>query len=280
MADIPLNFIQEDKLDDPQFWVVLPKPLAAGEKYTITTTYDGKDAVTNEGGGNYFPIAREDWYPNAAAGDFGEYTNYDLTFRIPKGMKMAATGNLVSDSNEGDHNVTVWKSEVPTGRRRLQLWPFKMCEDQAGQAGDAGAVVCERRSSSLGAEPANPPPKVTRDWNDARDDEPWRQRTKSHWRSAGQHEHSDLSKKALGEAELSVRIYTDFFGPIAYKRLEITQQTATNFGQSWPGLVYLPMTYLFDTTTRHALSNIMRQSLSRRIPMIPSGTTRSSRRTR
>ena len=62
-----------------------------------------------------------------------------------------------------------------------------------------------------------------------------------------------LNKKALAEAELSVRIYTDFFGPIPYKRLQVTQQTATNFGQSWPGLVYLPMTYLFDTTTRHQL---------------------------
>ena len=61
----PLNFVQEDKLQDPQFWVILTKPLAAGEKYTITTTYDGKEAVSNEGGGNYFPVSREDWYPNA-----------------------------------------------------------------------------------------------------------------------------------------------------------------------------------------------------------------------
>ena len=69
----------------------------------------------------------------------------------------------------------------------------------------------------------------------------------------------ELSKNALGEAENSVRIYTDFFGPIDCKRLQITQQTATNFGQSWPGLVYLPMSYLFDTTTRHALGNMMRR---------------------
>ncbi len=96
-----LNFVQEDKLEDPQFWVVLPKPLAAGEKYVIKTTYGGKDAVSAEGVGNYFPIAREDWYPNSAYGAFGEYTNYDLTFRVPKGMKMAATGDLVSEAGAG-----------------------------------------------------------------------------------------------------------------------------------------------------------------------------------
>ena len=33
----------------------------------------------------------------------------------------------------------------------------------------------------------------------------------------------------------------------------MTQQTATNYGQSWPELVYLPISYLFDETARHFL---------------------------
>src|SRR5215475_15714487 len=97
----PLSFIQEDKNDDADYSVILPKALELGEKYTITTEYDGKDAIRNEGGGNYYPIARDDWYPNTIFGGLGQYTSYDMTFRIPKGMKMAATGVLVSDSNEG-----------------------------------------------------------------------------------------------------------------------------------------------------------------------------------
>jgi len=63
----PLAFIQEDKNDDADFAVILPKTLAAGEKFNITTTYGGKEAVMNEGGGNYFPVARENWYPMAWA---------------------------------------------------------------------------------------------------------------------------------------------------------------------------------------------------------------------
>ena len=55
----PLAFIQEDKHADSDFWVILPKTLSAGEKYTIITTYGGKEAVTNEGNGNYFPVARD-----------------------------------------------------------------------------------------------------------------------------------------------------------------------------------------------------------------------------
>ena len=76
-----------------KFAVILPKALEAGEQVTLTTEYAGKEAVTNEGGGNYFPVARENWYPNNPGGEFGRvYATYDMTFRIPKGMKMAATG--------------------------------------------------------------------------------------------------------------------------------------------------------------------------------------------
>ena len=95
-----LSFIQEDKNDDFQFFVILPEPLAAGQKFSITTVYDGKDAVSNEGGGNYFPVARENWYPSNPGAPFGAYTDYDMTFRIPKGMRMAATGVLIKEDNE------------------------------------------------------------------------------------------------------------------------------------------------------------------------------------
>src|SRR5207253_3446737 len=47
--------------------------------------------------------------------------------------------------------------------------------------------------------------------------------------------------------------YTDYFGPSSYKRLALTQQTACNFGQSWPPLVWIPICYFFDTTVRHQL---------------------------
>jgi Peptidase family M1 domain len=35
--------------------------------------------------------------------------------------------------------------------------------------------------------------------------------------------------------------------------MQITQQTACNFGQSWPELVWIPICYYFDTTVRHQL---------------------------
>src|SRR5208282_7116 len=120
-----LSFIQEDKNDDGNFAVILPKALSAGEKLTITTTYGGKEAVSNEGNGNYFPVARENWFPNAEGAEFGEYVSYDMTFHIPKGMKMAATGVLVSESNDGGGNLTVWKSEAPQTVAGFSFGRFK-----------------------------------------------------------------------------------------------------------------------------------------------------------
>ena len=53
------------------------------------------------------------WYPNNPGSSTGEYATYDMTFRIPQGMKIAATGIRVSESNEGGQNVSVWKSGGP-----------------------------------------------------------------------------------------------------------------------------------------------------------------------
>src|SRR5262249_41168826 len=66
----PLFFIQENENEDADFAVILPRELRQGERCTVTTVYGGKDAVRNEGGGNYYPVARDDWYPSQG---FGAY---------------------------------------------------------------------------------------------------------------------------------------------------------------------------------------------------------------
>lgn len=81
-----LNFVQENTQEDAQFWVILSKARAKDERFNITVCYGGSDAIQSEGSGNYYPVARDNWYPNFASGEFGEYTTYDMTFRVPKGM--------------------------------------------------------------------------------------------------------------------------------------------------------------------------------------------------
>jgi hypothetical protein len=239
-----LSFIQEDKNDDADFAVILPKPLTAGEKFSITTAYGGKEAVSNEGGGNYFPVSRMDWYPDNPGASLGEYALYDMTFRIPKGMKMAATGELVSESNDGGQNVTVWKSEAPQTVAGFSFGKFKEEE--------AKLTKPEYLVQSFANQ--DPPDWVQGLQRAASGDTlPTMGSHVGAGVALGTMNTTLLNKKALAEAELAVQVYTEYFGPSLFKHLQLTQQTACNFGQSWPELVWIPICYYFDTTVRHQL---------------------------
>jgi hypothetical protein len=235
-----LSFIQQEKNEDAGFWIILPKPLGPGDKFTLTTIYGGKEAVSDEGGGNYFPIAREDWYPNTA---FGERVSYDMTFRIPKGMKIAATGALVSETNDGGHNVTVWKSEAPQTVAGFNFGRFKEEEVKLTKP--------EYLVQSFANE--NPPSWVEELQHAAGGDLPTMGSHIGTGMALGTMSTTALIKKALAEGEVATEIYTEYFGTSSFKRLAITQQTACSFGQSWPELVWIPMCYFFDTTVRHQL---------------------------
>jgi aminopeptidase N len=52
---------------------------------------------------------------------------------------------------------------------------------------------------------------------------------------------------------VAVQIYTDYFGARPFPHISLTQQSACDYGQSWPMLVYLPICGFFDTTQRHFL---------------------------
>jgi hypothetical protein len=232
-----LGFIQEDKNEDADFAVVLPAELKQGDQYTIMTSYAGKDAISNEGGGNYYPVAREDWYPSQG---FGSYSTFAMTFHVPKGMTMVATGKMIKKIDEGSETITKWSADLPQAVAGFNFGNFKRDEGKPGKLDYLFETF------------ANPnPPDVVEGLKHMGDlAEQAGLRTMD---TLGNMNTVGMMKKAMGEAELSVEIYTDFFGEAPYKRLAMTQQTAANFGQSWPGLVYLPITYFFDSTVRHQI---------------------------
>jgi hypothetical protein len=244
MGGQPLSFIQEDKNDDGNFVVILPNALAEGEKFAITTTYAGKEAVSNEGGGNYYPAARTNWYPNEAGAHFGNFVLYDMTLRIPKGMKMAATGVLVSESNEGGKNVTVWKSEAPQTVAGFSFGRFK--EEEAKLTKPEYLIQSYANEDS---------PNWVQGLQHALNNEdlPTQGSHMGAPVALGTMSTTGLNKKALAEGELAVQLYSDYFGPSTFKHIQLTQQTACNYGQSWPELVWIPICYYFDTTVRHSL---------------------------
>jgi hypothetical protein len=240
-----LSFIQENKNDDADFAVILPKALSVGDKISLTTSYAGKEAVSNEGGGNYFPIARENWYPNTSNGGLGEYVPYDMTFHIPKGMKMAATGIQVSDTNEGGQNTTVWKSESPQTVAGFSFGRFKVEQGKITNPDYAIESYANEESPNWVQSLQNYAQGAGMDRPDGGSAQPQV--------ALGTMSTTSLNKKALAEGELAVQLYTEYFGASQFKHLQLTQQTACNFGQSWPELVWVPICYYFDTTVRHQL---------------------------
>ncbi len=193
----PLDFIQENKDEDADFFVVLSKPLSQGERMTITTAYSGRDAVRNVGMGDYYPIARENWYPNT---NFSDYATYDLTFHVPQNLTTVATGIPGRSYVDGNERVTEWTSAVPQAVAGFNLGAYRKEE-----------AVLEKEKYKIEG-----------------------------YANVDSGAFASVLKREVAEAQLAVRLYTDFFGPAPYQRVAITEQPAGFYGQSWPALVYLP----------------------------------------
>lgn len=233
-----LDFIQEGKDDDPDFFVILPKPLAAGEKYSLLTLYAGKDAVSNEGGGNYFPVSRSNWYPNTQLGDFA---TYELTFRVPKGLSLVAAAEKLKEVNEGDWAISEWKSAAEQSVTGFNLGRFK------AESKRIDGMEFQIESFANTEVPSFLKELQIR----ISEAEAYGDRVDA---TLGNINLTSMMKKASAEGELSIKLFTDYFGPLPFKRLSMTQQTAGNFGQSWPELIYLPITSFMDSTIRHQLT--------------------------
>lgn len=57
----------------------------------------------------------------------------------------------------------------------------------------------------------------------------------------------------MNQAQVALRVFEHFFGKTPFGRLAITQQPEFSFGQSWPTLVYLPLSAYLDATQRYSL---------------------------
>lgn len=220
----PLDFIQEGEDFDPQFAVLLSEPLSAGKSISIRTDYSGKDVVLPEGEGNYFPSgrARENWYPNGYEA-FGSFSTFQMTFRVPRGLVLVGTGQRISTRDEGSQTVSVWQTDAPIAVAGFNLGAFKESDTKTA----SGFAIEAYANTEL-------PDFVRGQAN----------------RLLGSLSTTPALKQAVAEGSASMEVYTNFFGPLSYNHLALTQQTNCFYGQSWPELVYLPICYFWDDTVK------------------------------
>jgi hypothetical protein len=223
----PLDFVQERKEDDPDFGVVLAKALKKGESTTIRITYGGKDVVMDEGGANYYPVARESWYPNSSSG-LGNYATYRMVFHVPKGLELIATGTKVGENSEGKVTTSEWKTDVPLAVVGFNLGRFTMKEATVpGKLGDNLTIDAYANTTT--------PDNFTQMAGGV----------------LGSLNTTSMLGVQLSQGEAAAQLYTTYFGELPFARVALTQQYACNYGQSWPMLVYLPICGFLDTTQQH-----------------------------
>ncbi|HKO99143.1 MAG TPA: carboxypeptidase regulatory-like domain-containing protein [Pyrinomonadaceae bacterium] len=237
-----LSFVQEDKNEDADLGIILPKPLEAGKTYTLTVQYSGGDALRDSGGGNYILIPRLSWYPNNGGTQFGDRAIFDMTFRYPKGQTFVGTGAMVgAETREGDYTVAKWSS----GSTELAVSGFNYGKFKKKEVADASTgyniefYANEQVPDEL--------KEIQRDIERAES-----QGTET-FTTLGVISTTKMADSAIADTQNSTRIYNAYFGKLPYTRIAMTQQPAGNFGQAWPTLVFMPYTAFLDTTQRTQL---------------------------
>lgn len=235
-----IAFIQEKADEDDDTALIFPKRVSNGDKILVRVTYHGidKKVMQDAGDGNYTVEARESWYPNV--GSFREPSMFELTFRFPQKYQIVAVGKETENRVEGDQRISVWKSERPLRVAGFNYGKFKKLTQNDAQSGMSLDVY------------TNPgEPDIIRQINQIADTGGFGE--ESELQAGVRVDTSALAQAAFADGANMARAGNVFFGPLENKHVAITQQSQWFFGQSWPGLIYMPYLAFVGSTVRHNL---------------------------
>ncbi|HEX4155959.1 MAG TPA: M1 family aminopeptidase [Acidobacteriaceae bacterium] len=223
---VPVDFVQEDKKHDPQFAVELPQGAKQGQRMRLLVRYSGPDVVRREGEGVYDLVheARTSWYPagHEVAGDFA---NYRLTFHVPKGLEVVATGDEVAHDRDGGEERFVWATRAPLPIVGFNVGDFKQEEVKTPQGFAVDGFADE-----------NLPDWIVNAAN----------------QGFGSLATAPGLKNQIAQGNVAIQIYSDYYGKLPWNHVSLTEQTSCLDGQGYPTMVYLPICAFWDTTEQHA----------------------------
>jgi Peptidase family M1 domain len=215
-----IYYVQESRKEDGSFYVILGQAPQPGKQYSITVQYEGDKVLDSAGDGSYYVRARSSWYPNLNG--FGEHALYDLTFKVPKRYKVISVGKLKDESIEQDYAVTHWITPQPVAVAGFNYGNYQKLE-----------LADEKTGFKLSGYYLTELPDNLSRFSILKTMAP-----------------KAMTKYALEQTRAQVQLCNFFFGKIPYDEIYITEQPDFNFGQSWPNLVYLPISAYTDSTQR------------------------------
>ena len=227
-----LLYLQESRKADGSFYVILPQPAELKKEYSLTIEYQGDKVITKAGNGSFYIGAREAWYPNL--NDFSERALYDLTFRVPKRYHLISVGDLQSEAIEDNQNVTHWLTPKPIAVAGFNYGDYRKIEIRDEQtATTIDGFYLPELPDMLAHNPA-----------------------------VASMAPGGMTKYVLDQTRAQLEVCTLYFGKSPFTHISITEQPNFNFGQSWPELVYLPISAYIDSTQRYMLYGAINNSLT------------------
>ena len=221
-----LHFVQENRKEDGSFYVILDTAPEMGKERSLTVAYTGDKVLQSAGTGSYYVGARESWYPNLNG--FGEKALYDLTFKVPHNNKVISVGKLQSESTEQGFAVTHWITPIPVAVAGFNYGAYQRIDiaEPIDNYKISGYYLTDLPDSLA----------------------PYRDSAFLSSMSP-----ASMTKYALEQARAQMEVCTLYFGKGPYEDLYVTEQPNFSFGQSWPSLVFLPISAYIDSTQRWML---------------------------
>jgi hypothetical protein len=227
-----LHFVQEGHKQDGSFYAILDEPLEVGTEHAITVEYEGDKILFDAGNGSYYVAARTAWYPNVDG--FNEKSIFDLTFKVPPRNKVISVGKLESASNEDGFAVSHWVTPSPVavaGFNYGQYLPATI-EDSKTHYNISGYYLADLPDYLQGfAKGGGAPGDMSMS-------------------ALAAMSPKKMTDYMLDQTRAQMELCTFYFGRGPYDTLSVTEQPNFNFGQSWPGLIYLPIMAYIDSTQR------------------------------
>jgi hypothetical protein len=225
--------------------VLLPTPVERGRHYSMTFHYAG-GVIGDAGHGVFYVGARGIWYPQRGQRN----AIYDLTFRIPRKLNLAATGERLSETEDGEWRTSHWKSKNPIRVAGFNIGTYK--EDSVKTASGVTVTVYANQGLEPALEASRPPATpdaasaVSALPNTRRRDAP------TPLPPLPPPNAKNIASEMARDLAPVVDYFSRTFGPLPMDSLRVSPIPG-RFGQGWPGLIYLStLSYLlpYDPAAR------------------------------
>lgn len=242
--------------------VILPVPSRSGQEVSLRLTYRGT-VISDAGNGVYFVGERGSWYPHLGGPD--AFSQFDLTFRWPRKLKLVATGKKIEEHEESDQRMGRWRSELPISIAGFNLGDY--ASESVKQDGVSVQLFANRtleqalvnrlqRSAPSAAWPPGLAPSLRQGVPERRLEMPEPLPSPA-----------SVLKQLGAEIADAVKFYEYFGGSFPFDHLSVSQIPGT-FAQGWPGLLYLS-TFSFlpaPTQQRAGLSSATQEHFTELVP--------------